>query len=415
MFDVDKWSEIWATIRKHKLRTGLTAFGVFWGIFMLIILLGAGKGLENGAMKNFNVAKNALFVWSGRTSVAYQGLRAGRQIQLTNDDMEAIRQNIPEVDVLSASNGLWGDFTVQYGTKSSSFEVEGTYPEFAQVKPFTMKQGRFMNQMDINEKRKVAIIGPRVAEVLFGAENPIGEYIRIKGVHFQVVGLMNPRSTGDDQVEDAQTILIPNTSLQQAFNQLNRVGHFQIIPKRGVPAAVVEEKVKALLAQRHSVAPTDLRAFGSANVEKEFQEMQGLFTGIRTFSWIVAIGTIIAGIIGVGNIMLIVVKERTKEIGVRKALGATPWSVVSLIIQESVVITSVAGYLGLLAGTGIIALISYAMDKFQAQGQFFANPEVNLPIALAAMAVLVVAGAIAGLIPAAKAAAINPVEALRDE
>ena len=415
MFDLDKWTEIWATIRRHKLRTGLTMFGVFWGIFMLILLLGAGKGLENGAMKNFNVAKNAVFLWSQRTSIPYKGMKPGRFIQFTNDDITAIRQNIPEVDVIAPSNGMWGTYQVQYQTKSSAFEVRGEYPEFLKVKPNDIPQGRFINMRDIAEKRKVAIIGIRVQELLFGKDDPIGKYINIKGAFFQVVGVAKSRATGSNAMDDAQKIYIPHSAMQQTFNQINKVGFFQLTPKPGVPASYIEQKVKELLAQRHSVSPNDLKAFGSANVEERFKEMQMLFTAIRIFSWVVAIGTIIAGIIGVGNIMLIVVKERTKEIGVRKALGATPWSVISLIIQESVVITAVAGYMGLLAGTGFIALISYLMDKYQAQGDFFSNPEVNLTVALYAMAVLVLTGTLAGLIPAARAAAINPVEALRDE
>ncbi|KAA3440239.1 ABC transporter permease [Rufibacter hautae] len=416
MIDVDKWAEIYATVKKHKLRTGLTAFGVFWGIFMLVLLLGAGKGLEHGITKDFNVAKNAVFVWTQRTSVPYMGLKAGRFVHLTNDDVKAIQEQLPEVGILSPSNGLDGTFTVSYANKNSSFNVSGDYPEMLYVDPLTISTGRFINRIDIEEKRKVAVIGPRVQEVLFkeGVE-PIGKYINIKGSYFQVVGKFTPVGKGEDIVNASQTIYIPNTTLQQTFNQPNRIGHFKIIPAPGVPAEVVEEKVKKLLAQRHQVAPTDLKAFGSANVEKEFKDVQGLFAGISGFSWIVSIGTIIAGIIGVGNIMLIVVKERTKEIGIRKALGATPWSVISLILQESVVITSIAGISGLIVGTGLVALISYLMERFEVDAGFFASPEVDPQVALMAVVLLIVMGAIAGLIPATKAARVNPVEALKDE
>jgi putative ABC transport system permease protein len=415
MFDVDKWSEIYATIRKHKLRTGLTAFGVFWGIFMLVLLLGAGKGLENGVLKNFNVAKNAVFVWTQRTSIPYQGLKAGRFIQMTNDDVYAIRNGIPEVAVVAPRNQLGGNFTVSYQTKNSSFPVQGEVPDYVRIEVVPIKTGRFINDIDIAEKRKVAVVGERVVEVLFGEEDPIGKYINIKGSYFQVVGVFKPEGKGEQVMNRSQIVYIPSTALQQTFNQLNQVGYFAFLPKPGVPAGVIEEKVKALLAQRHRVAPEDRRAFGSNNVEENFKDVQGLFTGIALFSWIVSIGTILAGVIGVGNIMLIVVKERTKEIGIRKALGATPWSIISLIIQESIVITAVAGYLGLLAGTGLVAFINYLMKKFEAEGEFFTNPEVNLPIALTAMFLLVLTGTLAGLIPAAKAARINPVVALRDE
>ncbi|PSR54908.1 ABC transporter permease [Adhaeribacter arboris] len=416
MIDIDKWAEIYATVRKHKLRTGLTAFGVFWGIFMLIVLLGAGKGLENGVIKDFNIAKNTVFVWTQRTAVPYKGLKAGRFIQLTNDDMAAVMTEVPEVAIIAPSNELDGTFTVNRLTKSSSFTVRGDNPDFREVKPMHILKGRFLNDIDMREKRKIAVVGERIVEVLFGKdENPIGQYIRIKGIYFQIVGIFRGVGKGEELTQDAQTIFLPLTTLQQTYNKVNEVGYFAMTPKPGVPAALVEDKVKQMLMKRHSVAPDDLKAFGSANIEKEFQDIQGLFTGIATFSWIVSIGTIIAGIIGVGNIMLIVVKERTKEIGIRKSLGATPWSIISLIIQESIVITSVAGWLGLIAGTGIIALIDYLMTRLNVDAGYFSNPEVNVPIALTAVLLLVFSGALAGLIPATKAARVNPVEALRDE
>ena len=415
MIDIDKWTEIYNTVKKHKLRTALTAFGVFWGIFMLVVLLGAGKGLENGVVQEFNVAKNAVFIWTQRTSVPYMGLKAGRFVQLTNDDVAAIRTNVPEVAVIAPNNQLRGDFSVSHNNKSAAFTVRGETPEMLQVRPTKVVKGRFINQKDIAERRKVAVVGPRTLELLFKDTDPIGKYIDIKGSYFLVVGTFEPIGKGEDIVEDAKIIYLPNTSLQQTFNQPNQVNSLAMVPQPGVPAAVIEEKVKALLMKRHHVAPEDVKAFGSANVEKEFQDVQGLFMGIAGFSWLVSIGTIFAGIIGVGNIMLIVVKERTKEIGIRKALGATPWSIISLIIQESIVITGVAGYTGLLAGTGIIATIEYFMRKYDVQAGFFGIPEIDLGIALAATILLVLAGALAGLIPAAKAARVNPVVALKDE
>lgn len=416
MFDLDKWGEIYATVRKHKLRTALTAFGVFWGIFMLVVLLGAGNGFENGVVNSFDIAKNTVFIWSQRTSIPYKGLKAGRFVQFTNDDVEAIRQTIPEVAILAPRNQVQGNFTVNRGTKNSSFTVYGEYPDYTGVRPVVLIDGRFVNNLDIKDRRKIAVIGTRVRELLFTKdENPVGEYIKVKGVFFRVVGIFKGRGSAEDNREDAQTVFIPSTTLQQTFNQYNKVDFFAMVPQEGIPASVIEERVKGLLAKRHHISPEDNRALGSANVEEEFKRVQGLFIGIKGFSWVVSIGTIIAGIIGVGNIMLIVVKERTKEIGIRKALGATPWSVISLILQESIVITGVAGYVGLVTGTGLIALINYLLKKFEAEGEFFANPEVNLTIALTAMILLVVCGAIAGLIPATKAANINPVVALRDE
>ncbi len=415
MFDIDKWSEILTTIRKHKMRTALTAFGVFWGIFMLIVLLGSGKGFENGVVSGFDIARNAVFMWSQRTSEPYMGLKPGRFIKFTNDDVAAIRENVPEVDVVAPRNDM-GEGNVVRGIKTGAFQVFGDYPDFFKVKPMTMVEGRFINEIDIEERRKIAVIGTEVQKTLFkDDENPIGEYIKIKGISFRIVGIFKTAGRGEDIRQDAQTIFLPHTSMQQAFNQGNRVFWFAFTPKAGVEAKVIEDKIKLLLAQRHKVAPNDLKAFGSANVEEEFKRVQGLFLGIAGFSWLVSIGTIIAGIVGVSNIMLIIVKERTKEIGIRKALGATPFSIISLIIQESVVITSFAGYIGLLCGIGLMETIGFLMRKYEVQMDFFAPPEVNLTVAVSAVIFLVFTGALAGLVPAAKAAAVNPVVALKDE
>lgn len=413
MFDIDKWQEILGTVRRHKLRTALTAFGVFWGIFMLVVLLGAGKGFRNGVENEFDVAKNAVFVWSQRTSVPYAGLKVGRFIPFTNDDVVALKREVPEAAVILPRSSLDGTFTVQYGTKSSSFSVNGEYPGYPAVQAVNLTGGRFINDIDIAERRKVAVIGDRVAEVLFGTAEPLGQEIRIKGIFFRVVGKFQAEGKPENAQEEAQKIIIPLTALQVTFNQVNRVGYFAFIPRAGIPAAVVETKAKQVLARQHKIAPTDDRALGSANVEEEYARVQGLFTGISGFSWLVSIGTILAGIIGVSNIMLIVVKERTKEIGIRKALGATPWSIVSLIVQESIVITAVAGLFGLLFGTALMAGIN-SMIAGQDVG-FFANPRVDIGVAGTAVALLVVAGAVAGLIPALKAAQVQPVVALKDE
>lgn len=416
MFDLDRWTEIYNTIKRHKLRTALTAFGVAWGIFMLIAMLGAGKGLENGVMKGLDIAPNTVFVWSNRTSEAYKGLKAGRYIQLKTDDIEAIKANIPEVKVIAPRNRLNGEFAVTRHDKNASFEVFGDYPELFEVTKMLMVKGRFINHLDIKDRRKVVVVGEQVVRSLFEEEEEaIGKYIAIGGIYFKIVGIFRSTGNAQDVARGAKIIHMPHRTMQQAFNQLNRVYWFAMLPKDGTPSSVIETKVKTLLAERHTVAPNDLKAFGSANVEEEFKQIQGLFSGIAGFSWLVSIGTILAGIIGVSNIMLIVVKERTKEIGLRKALGATPWSVVSLIIQEAIVITAAAGYMGLLFGVGLIAGVNALLTGFELDLPFFTNPEVNLNTAVTATIVLIFAGAIAGLIPASKAARVSPVVALKDE
>ena len=416
MFDIDRWQEIYHSIRKHRLRTLLTAFGVFWGIFMLAVLLGAGSGLENGVTRNFDVAKNAVFIWTQRTSVPYKGLQPGRFIQLKNNDLNALREQVPELGALSPRLRIPGSYTIERGKESASFSVNGETPELFAIRPQLMLSGRFINDSDIGEKRKVAVIGDRVREVLFkDGVDPIGEFIQIKGVPFRVVGTFGSKTNNEDAIENLQTIHIPISTLQVTFNRPDEIDYFACVPGPGVPAAVLEEKVLALLKQRHIVAPEDQRAFGAENVEREFRDVQNLFIGIRGFSWLVAIGTIIAGAVGVGNIMAIIVKERTKEIGIRKSLGATPGSIVSMILQEALVITGIAGYLGLAAGCATIAGISYALREFGMESEFFANPEIHLGTAITAIIVLTATGLVAGLIPGLRAASVNPVVALRDE
>lgn len=416
MFDLDKWNEIYSTIKKHKMRTMLTCFGVFWGIFMLVVMLGASKGFENGVISSFDIAANSVFVWSNKTSEAYKGLQPGRFIRFKTDDVEALRTQIPELGVIAPRNILGGTYTVNRKTKNSSFEVFGDYPDFYKVKPMTILEGRFINDKDLAERRKVAVIGEQVVRELFTKdEKPVGQYISIKGIYFQVVGVFRTKGSGEDVMQDSKTVFLPHRTMQSCFNQGNDIYWFAFLPKDGIPAFIIEKRVKEVLAERHSVAPTDLKAFGSANVEEEYKKIQGLMMGIAGFSWIVSFGTILAGVIGVSNIMLIVVKERTKEIGVRKALGATPWSIISLILQESIVITGFAGYIGLLAGVGLVEGVNQLLKAFDAESDFFANPEVNTTVAVSALIFLVIVGAFAGLIPAMKAAKVNPVVALKDE
>lgn len=415
MFDLDKWQEIYASVRKHQLRTMLTCFGVFWGIFMLVVMLGASSGLENGVKSTLDIAANSIFLWSNKTSEPYKGLKAGRFIRFNNEDVEALRTQIPELQVLCPRNGLDAS-NIGYKNKSAVFDVMGDYPDYVYLKKMDILKGRFINDKDIAERRKNAVVGEEIVKQLFPADkNPLGEYISIKGVFFQIVGVFRSKGKGEDVMQDAKTIHIPHRTMQSCFNQGNQVYFFGFVPKKGVPSSFVEKRAKEVLAPRHNVAPNDLKAFGSANVEEEFKKAQGLFDGIAGFSWVVSIGTILAGIVGVSNIMLIVVKERTKEIGIRKALGATPMSIISLILQESIVITTVAGYAGLLLGVGLIEGINQLLTLTNSHGEFFGYPEVNANVAIASLVVLIFAGALAGLLPALNAVRVNPIVALKDE
>jgi putative ABC transport system permease protein len=420
LMDVDKWREIFNTLRRHKLRTTLTAFGVFWGIFMLTVLLGAGRGLENGVRNGFPRVANIVFVWSqGVTQMPYQGLPTGRQIQLQADDLEAVRKNVASVGMVKGENyvGFWGGtppYTV-YKSKNGAFGVQGGFAGIEDIQTMRVVEGRSFDALDEQQRRKVALIGARVRDQLFRKDEPaLRADLTINGISFEVIGVYRSLSPGNQQQEE-ERIYVPNDTLRFAFNQVGWVGNLVVVPKPGVAASVVEADVKRFLAKRKRVDPNDKGVFGSFNLQNEYEKVQGLFAGMKGFSWVVAIGTILAGAIGVGNIMLIVVKERTREIGIRKALGATPASIVSMIIQESLFITAVAGYSGLVAGALLLETVAKALDARGGIPGFFSQPEVDFSTAMTALGVLMLSGVLASLMPAARAAAVNPIVALQEE
>jgi len=416
LFDADHWREIGQVLRANKLRTALTGLGVFWGIFMLMAMLGSGKGLSNGVAEGFSDgATNSLFVWSQRTSKPYRGMPIGREIELTLADGEAIRREIPEAGIICPRNqlgGYRGGNNVTRGTKAGAFSVMGDYPEIATIQSVRLTSGRFLNHLDIEERRKVTVIGSRVREVLFGpVEDPLGQLVRVNGVYFKVIGTFQPRRSHGGHDDQAQSLFIPFTTFRAAFNEGEEVGWFALTSRDGIPASKVEEKVLAFLKERHRVAPEDTRAFGHFNIEEEYNQVQGVFGAIGAITWLVGIGTLAAGVIGVSNIMLVIVRERTNEIGIRRAVGATPFAVIAQIVMEALVLTSVAGLLGLSAGVGVIELAGRVLVDPNAE--MFRNPEVTLQSALLAVAILVLSGVAAGFFPARRAVAMHPVEALR--
>jgi putative ABC transport system permease protein len=419
MIDVEKWQEIFSTLGRHKLRTALTAFGVFWGIFMLTVLLGAGRGLENGVAEGFPRVHNMVWMWpQGSTQRPYQGMSVGRWIRFEPADVEAIAKNVPSVGTIEGVNsvGVWGGtapYTV-HKNKNGAFSVEGGFAGVEDTNSMQVIDGRSINDFDVRERRKVAVIGQRVRDQLFEKDEPVvGSQIQINGISFDVIGVVKSLATGQQQ-QDEERIFLPNDTLRYAFNQVDRIGSLVFTPREGLHAKVAEEDVKKYLAQRKKVHPED-RVFGSFNVQDEHDKVQGLFTGIRVFSWIVAVGTIFAGVIGVGNIMLIVVKERVREIGLRKALGATPASIVTMIMQESLFLTAIAGYSGLIVGALLLEGIAGALKASGGKAGFMGPPELEFGTALIALVVLIVAGVLASILPAAKAAAVNPIIALQEE
>lgn len=422
MFDLDRWQEIMSALKKNKMRTFLTAFGVFWGIFMLVVMLGAGNGLRNGVTSDFgDFATNSVFMWTRTTTIPYKGLPRGRQFNFKADDIEALKKEIPEIEIISPrnQNGGWqGGNNVVRGTKSGAFTIMGDFPEWNEIDPVTITDGRFLNQADLNEKRKVAVIGNKVTEILFQPdENPIGQYIQLQGIYFQIIGTFKPLTTGINFGGDKESsIYIPLTTFQRVYNWGDVIGFFAFTSKDGVPASVVEEKASIVLRKRHMVSPDDTEAVGSFNLEKQYNQMNGLFMGINGLIWIVGIGTLLAGVIGISNIMLVIVKERTKEIGIQRAIGAPPSKIISQIITESVFLTTFAGYVGLVISVALLEFLNRALLAAEtSERTMFRNPGIDFNMAIMALIILVISGAIAGWIPARKAVSIKPIDALRYE
>lgn len=411
LFDYDVWQEIGATVRQNRLRTVLTGFSVAWGIFMLVVLLGSGTGLANGVEYQFrDDAVNSIWIRAGETSVPYRGLKPGRDLQMTLDDYAALVRDVAGVEHSTARFWIRGGATVTYkGGQAQSFDVRPVHPGHQHLERSIITSGRFLNDLDLLEHRKVAVIGPKVIEAFFPSGRAAGEWISINGIPFRVVGVF--ADEGGEGEEDK--VYIPITTGQRIFNGANRVG--QIMFTTGTASldesVAMAEAARLLLAERLDFSPDDERAVFINNNNERFAQFAAMVKGIRAFVWVVGIGTLLAGVVGVSNIMLITVRERTREIGVRKALGATPGSVVALVLQEAIAITAVAGYLGLVLGVATLELVGSNLPA----SDFFKDPHVELGVALSATALLVLAGAAAGAVPAVRAARIRPIEALRDE
>lgn len=407
MFDLDKWQEIFLSLNRHKLRTILTAFGVFWGIFMLVLLLGAGNGLFNSVEHDFaDEAINSIWLTPRRTTMPYQGLKKGRQIKFDNSDYNFIQEHFEGIDEITGRFFLSGDKKVTYKDKSLSFPVQSIHPAFRKIENLGILEGRFLTKQDLDEVRKVCVIGTKAKENLFGDENPLGEMITIDNVVYKVIGVFTDSS---DWI--LKNIYIPITTAQKVYSGQNRL-HRIMFTTQGTDVeeiSKIEEQVLSAFAARKNFDPADKRAIWSSNNAEDFEEFAGMMTAIKGIIWLVGIFTIIAGVIGVSNIMLIIVKDRTKEIGIRKSLGATPFSIVSMILQESIFITALAGYAGMASGVLLISLCK------NIKTDFWRTPHVDLSVILMATFVLVISGALAGLIPALKAARVNPVIAMKSD
>jgi putative ABC transport system permease protein len=405
----DHWRQVALSLSRHKLRTALTAFGVFWGVFMVVLLLGIGKGLERGIFEIFkDDAYNSVWVSGGKASVPYQGLTPGRSIKLTIDDLQSLGKVLTGIGNLTPRKQLQGDRPVTSGRTSGAFPIMGVYPGYHAIERTALLTGRLLNERDVAEARRVAVIGTRVVELLFETTpNPVGEHIDVQGASYLVVGTF----TDAGEEGEVRRIYIPYSAYQRSFGREADVEFIAFTVAEDADPAALESRVRDLLSARHRFAASDRGALYVYNSLEEYKKFSALFTGVALFTAVVGVGTLFAGLVGVGNIMLIAVRERTREIGVRKAVGATPGSILAMILQEALLLTAVSGYVGLICGLG--AIESLRRSGFKAD--YFRDPEVDLTVACGAMLVLIIGGVIAGLIPARQAARVHPVEALRNE
>ncbi|WKW45894.1 ABC transporter permease [Myroides sp. JBRI-B21084] len=422
MFNRDKWNEIIEALSANPFRTIITAFGVFWGIFILVILLSASQGLQNGIKKQMGgLSTNTMFMWTQSTSKPYKGLPQGRNFNFKNSDVDAIKRNINGLMYVSPRNqlgGYRGSNNVVRGTKTGAYTVYGDYPEFILQQPMNILKGRFINYGDIEKNRKVTVIGEGVIRELYEpGEEVLGSYIKVQGVNFLVVGVYKSISNMGGNAEESQKqLFMPFTTFQQAFNYGDVVGWMAITAKDNTPITDIKKNIFNLLKQRHTIEPTDERAIGHFDLYQEFKKINGLFSILTAVSYIVGIFILGSGIIGIVNIMLIIVKERTQEIGIRRALGATPAVIIKQILTESVVLSLIAGMAGIIFASIVLALINFAIEQAPNKDQIpIVNPSVHLGVVVIALLILVIAGLLAGLIPAITAIKVKPIDALRTE
>ncbi len=419
MFNRDRWREIIEVLTSNVWRTLLTSFGVSWGIFILIVLLAAGKGLENGIRKDFgDIATNTMFMWTRSTTKAYEGLPKGRSFEFKISDVQAIWDNVPNLRFVSPRNrlsGFRGGSNVVRGIRTGAYNIYGDYPEIINQDPMTVTSGRFLNVNDINEKRKVAIIGQGVKKDLYDLEeDPIGTYIKIQGVNFMVIGTYKKNSNDGDGEEAQKEIYVPFTSFSQAFNRGEEVGWMAITAHDGSSISILKEDIIQLMRKRHKVHPEDNRAIGHFDLYEEFNRVESLFGALKAVAYIVGVMVLLSGIIGVSNIMLIVVKERTKEIGIRRALGEQPWSIKKQILMESIFLTIISGMVGIIFGSLVIYGINSLLDSVGPVDMFM-SPSVSVGVVGGSMLILTISGLLAGFIPANSAIRVRPIEALRTE
>ena len=419
MFDLDRWQEIWVTITRNKTRSLLTCFGVFWGILMLVLLLGSGTGLKNGMMEGTRgFSTNSIFIFTNQTSESYKGFNKGRYWNMRNRDVESIMKNVKGIDAISPI--IWGnssDKNVVYGQLSGTYNVKGVFPDYFKIESQDIFYGGLLNDVDLQGKRKVSLIGKNVTEVRYKNQNPCGKFVRVNGLYYQVVGVIKGKASGLNLGgRSEESIYIPFSTMQQTLNQGDILHFLCISAIQGYSVEKVIADTKQILQAQNEISPTDPQALQIINVAKQFDTFNMLFIGIDFLVWLVGMGTLLAGVIGISNIMMVTVKERTKEIGVRRALGAKPFNIITQIMSESLVLTTMAGLIGLTLGVFILDIVNKMLSNQEVTREtFFINPGVDIDTALYASGVLLISGMVAGLIPAWRAMQIKAIDAIREE
>jgi putative ABC transport system permease protein len=417
MLQKERWDEILEALNANRFRTIMTAFGVFWGIFILVLLLALTNGLKNGVQADFgDFATNTIFMWTQRTSMPYQGFTKGRSFNFRQSDVALLKEKFPELRFVSPRNqlgGFRGSNNVTRKDKTGAFNIYGDNPEYINQEPLDILQGRFLSYSDIQDERKVAVVGTDVIKSLYDlGEEPIGSYIKINGINFMVIGVVKKSTSQGDNQEDANTIYIPFSTFGKAFNYGDIVGWMAITAIDEVPITQIKPQIMKEMRLAHKVHPDDQRAIGHFDLAEQFEKITGLFAILSFVGYFVGALVLMSGVIGISNIMLIVVKERTKEIGIRRALGATPREIRGQVLQESMVLTLISGMAGISFAAGLIWVMNTLLDAAGAV-ENFANPSVSIVVIFVALAILVLSGLLAGMIPATRATQMKPVDALR--
>lgn len=411
--DLDTWEEILITITRNKTRSLLTAFGIFWGVFMLVVLMGGGQGMQDMMQANFKgFATNSAFIWPQRTGEPYKGFRKGRSWSMNNNDVERVRQRVPEIDVITPTI-VRGGITAIYGEKKTTCVLKGLHPEYDRIETQKISYGRFINDIDVLEARKVCVLGKRIYESLFSkGQNPCGKYVRVNSIYYQIIGVCISEGNVNIGGQASESIVIPFSTMQQAYDMGADIDLICLTAKPGIQITDVQPKVDEVIKEAHCVSPDDKQAIMMLNAEAMFSMIDNLFTGIRILIWLVGIGTLFAGAIGVSNIMMVTVKERTTELGIRRAIGARPRDILQQILSESMVLTIIAGMAGITFAVLMLQIVEVGVNSTR---EDYACFQVSFWMAIGSGALLLTLGGLAGLAPAYRAMSIKPIDAIRDE